>query len=394
MKKIIIVLIGFILNFNISYSEEMIKIGIILGFTGSVETLTPAMADSIELAFKEISDGENYNTGKNFKLIRADSTCENLDKATDAARNLIKKNVSVLIGGACPNISKTIALNVLIPNNIIMISPVDSNFKLSKEQEKKIFFTSVPLNERKAEILSEITKSRGVKNVAIAYANNEYDKEFSLNYKNFLEEKKINVTIYKEHDEKKIDYSSYISSIAAAGGDALAIISQYEKGGKKIIKSSLDSGAFDKFIFTEDMISSDLLKNFNKNLDKSFGFLQGSLSKGFKKFEIIANENGLDLGNPFIGESYDAAALIILAIQSGESLDTKVLSKNILSVANSPGIKIYPGEINKGLKILRSGKSINYQGATEIEFSKFGETLGSFLEIGFKKGELIVKKQR
>ena len=33
-----------------------IKMGIILGFTGPIESLTPAMAGSAELAFKEASD--------------------------------------------------------------------------------------------------------------------------------------------------------------------------------------------------------------------------------------------------------------------------------------------------------------------------------------------------
>ena len=33
-----------------------IKMGIILGFTGPIESLTPAMRDSAKLAFKEASD--------------------------------------------------------------------------------------------------------------------------------------------------------------------------------------------------------------------------------------------------------------------------------------------------------------------------------------------------
>ena len=33
-----------------------IKMGVILGFTGPIESLTPAMAASAELAFKEVSD--------------------------------------------------------------------------------------------------------------------------------------------------------------------------------------------------------------------------------------------------------------------------------------------------------------------------------------------------
>ena len=37
-------------------STDEIKIGVILGFTGPIESLTPTMASSAELAMKEVSD--------------------------------------------------------------------------------------------------------------------------------------------------------------------------------------------------------------------------------------------------------------------------------------------------------------------------------------------------
>ena len=39
-------------------NHNEIKVGILLGFTGLVESLTPSMADSAELAFNEISNDE------------------------------------------------------------------------------------------------------------------------------------------------------------------------------------------------------------------------------------------------------------------------------------------------------------------------------------------------
>ena len=55
------------------YAE--IKMGIILGFTGPIESLTPAMVASAELAFKEASDSGSLLGGETIKAIRADSTC-------------------------------------------------------------------------------------------------------------------------------------------------------------------------------------------------------------------------------------------------------------------------------------------------------------------------------
>ena len=45
-----------------------IKMGIILGFTGPIESLTPAMAASAELAFKEASDSGSLLGGEKLHL--------------------------------------------------------------------------------------------------------------------------------------------------------------------------------------------------------------------------------------------------------------------------------------------------------------------------------------
>jgi len=55
MKKLFIAAIMSLSLLTTSTFAE-IKIGIILGFTGPIESLTPAMRDSAKLAFQEASD--------------------------------------------------------------------------------------------------------------------------------------------------------------------------------------------------------------------------------------------------------------------------------------------------------------------------------------------------
>ena len=58
MRKLFIAVFMFVSSFgsNVMADGHSIKMGIILGFTGPIESLTPAMAASAELAFKEASD--------------------------------------------------------------------------------------------------------------------------------------------------------------------------------------------------------------------------------------------------------------------------------------------------------------------------------------------------
>lgn len=395
MKKFVLIIFFYLFtSVSNSNSEDKINIGIFLGFSGLVETLTPSMADSIELPFKEIVSLENFFNNMNFKLSRVDSGCNDIEKTNNGIDGLSKKNLIAIIGGACPGISKLVLSKFNLPNKIIMISPADSSFDLNKLEDKKLFFRTVANDTRMSEILAEITKDRGIKKVAITFSNTDYDKNMAFTYKNALENKKIQVTIFKEHKQKDDNYSKYVSSLAAAGGEALAIFNEYDTGGKEIVLTSLDSGMFEKFIFAENMISDDLINYFENNLKNSFGVLQGSTDKGFKLFEELAINNGIDPNSPFVGESYDAASLLILAIKSAGSLKSNLISENLIAVANKPGVKIYPGQIEKALKILEKGKPINYEGATKIEFSEDGDTKGSYLEIEFKGKKLKIKKER
>ena len=69
MKKLIIAAFIFVSTFTTNVFAE-IKMGIILGFTGPIESLTPAMAASAELAFKEASDSGSLLGGETISVVR------------------------------------------------------------------------------------------------------------------------------------------------------------------------------------------------------------------------------------------------------------------------------------------------------------------------------------
>ena len=86
MKKLFIAAFIFVSTFTTNTFAE-VKMGIILGFTGPIESLTPAMAASAELAFKEASDSGSLLGGKKIEPLRADSTCVDSAAAVAAAES-------------------------------------------------------------------------------------------------------------------------------------------------------------------------------------------------------------------------------------------------------------------------------------------------------------------
>ena len=348
--------------------SKTIKMGIILGFTGPIESLTPAMASSAELAFKEASDSGSLLNGSKIEVVRADSTCVDSAAATAAAEGVISQGVAAIMGADCSGVTGAIAANVAVPNGVVMISPSATSPSLTTLDDNGYFFRTAPSDARGGQILADITKDRKVKSVAISYTNNDYGKGLADVYAAAVKAHGIKVTTVAAHEDGKADYSSEVATLASAGGDAVAVIGYLDQGGKGIIQASLDSGAFDKFILSDGMIGQSLVDTFGKDLRKSFGSMPGSTGKGAGVFADVAGSAGIDSSGPYTSESYDAAALIVLAMQAGNSADRGSIAKNVMDVANAPGTKIYPGELKKGLDLLAQGKKINYEGATGVNF--------------------------
>ena len=396
MKKLIVAICMFVTSLvSNSYADgHGVKMGIILGFTGPIESLTPAMANSAELAFKEASDSGSLLGGKKISVERADSTCVDSAAATSAAEGLVSGGVVAIMGADCSGVTGAIATNVAVPNGVVMISPSATSPGLTTLADNGYFFRTAPSDARGGQILADITKDRGVKSVAITYTNNDYGKGLADVYEAAVKAHGIKVTTVAAHEDGKADYAAEVATLASAGGDAVAVIGYLDQGGKGIIQGSLDSGAFDTFILSDGMIGDSLTEAFGKDLNKSFGSIPGSTGKGAGVFAKVAKAAGIDSSGPYTGESYDAAALITLAMQAGGKADRATIQQNVMSVANAPGTKIYPGQLKKALDLLAKGKAVNYEGATGVEFTDVGEAFGSFLEKEIKGGKFKTKKQR
>ena len=391
MIKIIATLLT-IFAFSTSHAKK-VNVGIILGFTGPIESLTPDMAAGAELAFSEASNSGELFNGSKINVIRADSTCIDSAAASSAAEGLISQGVTAIMGADCSGVTGAILSNVAVPNGVPMISPSATSPGLTTAEDNGLFFRTAPSDARGGEVLADITADKGITSVAITYVNTDYGVGLADVYEAAAEARGIEVTAKTAHEGDKADYSAEVGVLSAAGGDALAVIGYLDQGGNQIIQGSLDSGAFDTFVLSDGMIGDSLTDTFGSDLDGSFGSMPGSLGAGAQKFKAYAEANGV---NPsvYVGESYDAAALIVLAMALGGSDDSATVAANIMKVANGPGEKIYAGELAKGLRYASAGFAVDYDGATDVNFTDVGEAFGAFIEKGIEGGAFTDAAQR
>ena len=344
MKKLLLASAASILTASGVYAED-VKIGILVGFTGPIESLAEPMAKGAELARTEVSD------------------------------------------------SGAVLQNVAIPNGMVMISPSATSPGLSTVEDNDLFFRTAPSDAREGQVMAEVLMDRGIESIALTYTNNDYGKGLADAIETEFKKAGGEVTIVTAHEDGKADYSAEVGALASAGGDILVVAGYLDQGGLGIIRSSLDSGAFDTFGLPGGMIGDSLPKNVGPDLDGSFGQIAGSGGEGIEKLKSMAGDD-FDATSPYTPESYDAAALFMFAMQAAGSTDPAEYGSKIMEVANAPGEKIYPGDLAKGLQIIAEGGDIDYVGASAVELIGPGESAGSYREIEVQGGENTTVKFR
>ncbi len=375
-------------------SAEDIKIGVILGFTGPLEAITPAMGDGAELAIAEVNASGALLGGSTVSPVRADSTCIDAGAATAAAERLITSDgVKGIMGADCSGVTGAILSNVALPNGMVMISPSATSPGLSTAEDNGLFFRTAPSDARQGVVMTEVLLEEGINEVAVSYVNNDYGKGLADAFQAAYEAAGGTITINAAHEDLKADYSAEVGALAAAGGERLVVAGYVDGGGSGVVRAAIDSGAFDTFHFPDGMISAKLVENFGSDLDGSSGQVPGTNSDGAGIFAKLAGDS-FDATSPFAAESYDAAALIMLAMQSAGSSDPSVYKDHVISVSNAPGLKVQPGQLGLALQALAAGVAVDYQGASAVELIGPGESAGNYRQIGFEDGAEVTVKFR
>jgi branched-chain amino acid transport system substrate-binding protein len=373
-----------------------VKIGVILGFTGPIESLTPSMADGAELAMKEVTDSGLLLDAANVISVRADSTCVDAGAATAAAERLVTaEKIDGIMGADCSGVTGAILSNVAVANGVVMISPSATSPGLThaNNEDEGLFFRTAPSDARQGVVMTEVLMEEGLKSVAVTYTNNDYGKGLADAFQAAFEAAGGTITISAAHEDGKADYSAEVGALASAGGERLVVAGYVDQGGSGIVRAALDSGAFDTFHFPDGMISAKLDENFGSEIDGSTGQHPGTDSDGAAMYVKLV-DGAFDATSPFTPEAYDAAALIMLAMQAADSKDSADYKMKVMDVANAPGEKIYPGELAKGLQILRDGGDIDYEGATAVELIGSGESAGNYRQVVVEGGKTTTVKYR
>jgi branched-chain amino acid transport system substrate-binding protein len=374
-------------------AEEEVKIGFLGGFTGPIESLTPPIYDAARLAVRHVNGQGGILDGGILVMPSADTTCVDSSAATNGADRLINsENVTAIVGGLCSGATIAAANNVAVPASVVMISPASTSPAITELNDNDQVFRTPPSDSYQGEILARLLVNKGIQDVAVTYVNNDYGKGLADAFEAAFDSAGGMVMANEAHEDGKADYRAEIASLASTGSQNLVVLAYADGSGQTILRQANESGNFVTYIGGDGMVGDGLVRAVGADV------LEGMIATkpgtpdlpGSAVFAELAAAVELDPNATFAGQSYDAAFIIALAIESMGEDSREGLSDHVRRVATAPGEVILPGEWSKARRLLASGQDINYEGATgQHEFDVSGDVPGVIVEMTVRNGQFV-----
>jgi branched-chain amino acid transport system substrate-binding protein len=374
-----------------------VKVGVVMELTGPAGEYGQAGAKSVEMAFRDINDAGGIKDGCKLVTDTRDSQSQG-NVAVDAANQLVQvEKVPVIIGGIISSVSIPILTSVTAPAKVVQVSPASSSPTLTQlgrdGKTNGVFFRTITSDALQGVAAAKYALDQGLIKLSVIHVNNDFGvnmvNEFSKAYK-ALGGTIVSVTPY---NEKQPSYQAEVTAAMAGAPDALYLVS-YPVDGATIARQWISQGGPAKFLLNDGMNSPDFIASVGKEyLNDAYGTSSGTnptasteyFNANYKAF------SGIEPSNPAADRSYDAGAIVGLAIAQAGSADPAAIKDSIVKVLDPNGTVIHAGkeEFGKALQLIKDGKAIKYEGVIgPVSFDQYGDITGPFRLWRIQNGEV------
>jgi neutral amino acid transport system substrate-binding protein len=370
-------------------STEGLKIGTLLSATGDVASIAAPLPEAVKLVVKKANDCGGVN-GQPVTVISEDDQSKP-DQGVAGMTKLTEQNkVAGVIGSFASSVS-TAAASVAVKNKVMLISPGSTSpvftEKAKKGEYKGFWSRTAPSDVHQAPALAKLAFDKGFKSVATVAINNDYgvgfEKEFVAAFK------KLGGTVTNEakpvrYDPKAASFASEVGAVFAGKPQAVAAIVYPDETGPLVIKAAYEQGLSKgvQLLFPDAGYSTEFPPKVGKGSDGKFilagslGTVPGANGTAFKDFETAWKATGKPLA-PYLAQSWDAGALMMLAAQAAKTNTGEGINGKMREVSSGDGEKV--SDICKALAMVKEGKKINYEGASgNVDIDENGDVIGSY----------------
>jgi neutral amino acid transport system substrate-binding protein len=201
--------------------------------------------------------------------------------------------------------------------------------------------------------------------------------------------KKLGGTVTNEakpvrYDPKATTFDSEVKAVFGGKPQAVAAIVYPDETGPLVLKAAYEQGLSKgvQLLFPDAGYSNDFPGKVGKTKDGKFilegsiGTVPGANGSAFKDFETAWKATGKPL-TPYLAQSWDAGALLMLAAQAAKANTGEGIASKIREISSGDGEQV--SDICKALELVKAGKKVNYQGASgNVDIDENGDVIGSY----------------
>jgi ABC-type branched-subunit amino acid transport system substrate-binding protein len=378
---------GIVLAGQANAADCKITVGVVMELTGPAGEYGQAGAKSVEMAFRDINEAGGIR-GCTLATDTRDSQSTG-SVAVDVATQLVQiAKVPAIIGGIISSVTIPILTSVTAPAKVVQISPASSSPTLTAlgrdGKTGGIFFRTITSDALQGTAAAKYALDQGFKKIAVVHVNNDFGVNMFGEFKKAYEALGGTIVSITPYNENQASYQSEATAAMEGEPDGLYLIST-PVDGATIARAWISGGGAPKFLLNDGMNSPDFIKSVGAQyLNEAYGTSSGtSPTKSTEYFtaNYEAFSGGIAASNPAADRSYDAGAILGLAIAAAGSEEPLKIRDAIAKVVDPAGEVIYAGkeEFAKALKLLGEGKPIRYEGVIgPVAFDQYGDITGPF----------------
>jgi ABC-type branched-subunit amino acid transport system substrate-binding protein len=381
----------------IARADCPITIGMVMELTGPAGAYGQAGAKAVDMAFRDFNDAGGVD-GCKLATDTRDSQSQG-SVAVDQANQLVNiKKVPVIIGGIISSVSIPILTSVTAPAGVVQVSPASSSPTLTElgRQGKTngVFFRTITSDALQGVAAAKFALDQGLKKIAVIHVNNDFGVNMVREFKAAYEKLGGEITSVTPYNEKQSSYSAEADAAMKGEPQALYLVS-YPVDGATIARAWISGGGPQKFLLNDGMNSSDFIQAVGaKFLEGALGTSSGTAetpSTDYFNKNFEAFSGGVKPDAPAADRSYDAGAIVALAIAKAGKPDSGAIKAAIRQVVADGGEPIFAGkeEFAKALGLIKAGKPIKYEGVIgPVSFDQYGDITGPFRLWRIQSGEV------
>src|SRR3954464_5389937 len=323
------------------------------------------------------------------KLVGSEDGQTQASASVEAATKLVKSNkANVLIGEMASSATIPMAQSVAIPNRIVQISPTSSAPQLTAIADNGYLWRAYPSDTLQGKVLAQaaIDAFGAGASINVGARNDAFGTALKQLF--VAQYEKLGGKVGKDvsWNPTQANFDTEAQQLVD-GSPAGWVIIDFPETFEKFAPSLVRTGKWDaaKTFMTEALRNTEGLDQIRRPV----GGLRGTAASAAggpagKSFAAYWKKNvkGAKPYTGFEGTALDAANVAFLAALQACSSSPARIKANLVSVSGPRGTKVTYAQLGKAIKLIRSRREVDYEGAfSPVDFDRKGDIGSAVFEI-------------